>query len=201
MPLKSACATVHLEADVLVLELPNGWTQRHVLDGMNVEIVDGYKSVQRGGGRIERRFVRMLELERGGRKVVLVTPPEQGTIAPNIVRIPEAPHDAPILASPTWEAVAEWLIGGGRLGALAVADLARLACIATPQFAAILGEVAARRALDLVWVASGPLRGVHDLDAALQPLSDAARHSTRAAEALVAALAHAAGITKRKLRR
>ncbi|MFT3695806.1 MAG: hypothetical protein QM831_21895 [Kofleriaceae bacterium] len=201
MPFKSARSTVHLDDDTLVLELPTGWTERFILDGMDVEIVDGFVAVPRSGGRVERRFVRMLELSKKSLRFVLLTPPEDGMIAPNIVRIPEAPYESAILATPTWEAVAEWLIGGGRLGALAVADLARLACIATPQFAAMIGEVAARRALDLVWVASGPLRGVHDLDAALQPLSDAARHSTRAAEALVAALAHAAGLTKRKLRR
>jgi hypothetical protein len=41
---------------------------------------------------------------------------------------------------------------------------------------------------------------MHDLDAALQPLVDAARHSTRAAEALFSALAHAAGVTRRRFR-
>ena len=89
-------------------------------------------------------------------------------------------------------------LGGGRLAACAVADLARLATIATPQFAALIGEVAAQRALELVWAAYGPLRGRSDLDAALQPLVDAARDSPRAAEALVSALAHAAGVTRRR---
>jgi hypothetical protein len=37
-----------------------------------------------------------------------------------------------------------------------------------------------------------------DLHAALQPLSAAARRSPRAAEALVAALAHAAGVVRRR---
>jgi hypothetical protein len=83
---------------------------------------------------------------------------------------------------------------------MSVADLARLACIATPQFAVLIGEVAARRALELVWMVSGPLRGLHDLDAALQPLTDAARSSPRAGDALISALAHAAGITRRRRR-
>jgi hypothetical protein len=200
MPFKSACAVVQLEVDVLVIEMPSGWTQRHVLDGTNASIGDGFKLARRDGGRIERRFVKMLMLERGGRHVAVVTPPEQGAVAPNVVRVPEAPPDAAVVDGPTWDALAEWLIGGGRLGALAIADLARLSSIATPQFALIIGEVAAQRALDLVWVATGPLRGVHDLDAALQPLSDAARHSQRAAEALVSALAHVAGATRRRRR-
>jgi hypothetical protein len=200
VPLRSARAKVQLEVDVLVVEMPNGWTQRHVLDGAVAITVDGFSTVRRDGGRIERRFVRMLQLERAGRHAAVITPPEQGAVAPNVVRVPEAPADAAIVEGPIWDAIAEWLIGGGRLGALSVADLARLACIATPQFAALIGEVAAQRALDLVWVVTGPLRGMHDLDTALQPLSDAARHSTRAAEALVAALAHAAGVTRRRRR-
>jgi hypothetical protein len=92
------------------------------------------------------------------------------------------------------------LLGGGRLAACSIADLARLACIATPQFAVLLGEVAAQRALDLVWVATGPLRGMQDLDDVLQPLVDAARVSPRASDALVSALAHAAGVTRRRIR-
>jgi len=46
----------------------------------------------------------------------------------------------------------------------------------------------------------GPLRGGTDLDTALQPFVEAARWSPRAAEALVAALAHAAGATRRRRR-
>jgi hypothetical protein len=200
VPFKSACAKVQLDADVLLVEMPDGWNRRHVLDGAVAMIDDAFVVARRDGGRVERRFVRRLMIERGNRAFAVITPPEQGAVAPNVVRVPEAPHDAAIVEGPTWEALAEWLVGGGRLGALSVADLARLACIATPQFAVVIGEVAAQRALDLVWVATGPLRGLHDLDAALQPLVDAARHSTRAAEALVSALAHTAGVTRRRSR-
>ncbi len=200
MPFKSACAKVQLESDVLLVEMPDGWSRRHVLDGVTATIDDGFVMARRDGGRVERRFVRMLQLERGGRHVAVITPPERGAVAPNVVRIPEAPQDAAIVEPGVWEALAEWLIGGGRLGSLSVAELARLACIATPQFAVLIGEVAARRALDLVWVAAGPLRGLHDLDAALQPLVDAARESPRAGEALISALAHAAGVTRRRRR-
>ncbi|CAN5707247.1 hypothetical protein BH11MYX1_BH11MYX1_47040 [soil metagenome] len=200
MPFKSACATVQLESDVLLVEMPDGWSRRHVLDGMTATIDDGFVMARRDGGRVERRFVRMLQLERAGRHVAVITPPERGAVAPNVVRIPEAPQDAAIVEPAVWAALAEWLIGGGRLGALSVADLARLACIATPQFAVVIGEVAARRALELVWVVAGPLRGLHDLEAALQPFTDAARNSPRAGEALISALAHAAGITRRRRR-
>jgi len=49
-----------------------------------------------------------------------------------------------------------------------------------------------------VWAASGPLRGGGDLDSVLQPLVDAAKHSSRASEALVSALSHAAGASRRR---
>jgi hypothetical protein len=162
--------------------------------------------------RVLRRFVRMLVLERprdgesGGpawpersaERIVVITPPDQGAVAPNVVFLPEAPADAAIVDDRAWDALADWLLGGGRLAACSIADLARLACIATPQFAVLIGEVAAQRALEQVWAASGPLRGGQDLDSALQPLVDAAKHSPRASEALTSALAHAAGASRRR---
>jgi hypothetical protein len=208
---------------VLVIEMPDGWTRRHLLHGVLATISDG--CVARRGpetgfdrSRVgvladarhhaaegapvakQRRFVRTLTIERLGRIAVVITPPEQGAVAPNVVNVPEAPTDAAIVDTPTWEALAEWLVGGGRLASCSISDLARLACIATPQFAVLIGEVAAQRALDLVWIAAHPLRSMADLDAALQPLVDAARHSPRAGDALVSAFAHAAGSTRRRRR-
>ena len=59
----------------------------------------------------------------------------------------------------------------------------------------MIGEVAAQRALELAAMAAGPMRGGgHGLEAALAPLADVARTHPRAAEALVAALAHATGL-------
>jgi len=60
----------------------------------------------------------------------------------------------------------------------------------------LIGEVAAQRALELVWSTHSPLRGGTDLETALQPLIDMARYDARAGEALVAALAHAAGASR-----
>ena len=48
-------------------------------------------------------------LERDGSTIVLEP------YAPNVVRVPEAPADAAIVDARAWEALAEWLIGGGRL--------------------------------------------------------------------------------------
>ena len=164
--------------------------------------------------RVLRRFVRMLILERpritdpsgpaaperSAERIVVITPPERGAVAPNVVFLPEAPADAAIIDDHAWDALADWLLGGGRLSACSIADLARLACIATPQFAVLIGEVAAQRALEHVWDAHGPLRGGGDLDSVLQPLVDAAKHSPRASEALVSALSHAAGASRRRRR-
>ena len=56
----------------------------------------------------------------------------------------------------------------------------------------------AQLALELAWAARGPLRGGVDLEIALQPFADAARTSHRAAEALISAHAHAAGVRRRR---
>lgn len=195
VPFRPARAEVQLDSDALLLVMPEGWTRRHALDGCDATLADGFVRA-----RDQRRFVRMLVLERPGERYVVITPPDQGAVAPNVVRLPEAPADAAIVDALAWEALAEWVLGGGRLTACSLEELARLACIATPSFAALIGEVAAQRALELAWTAAGPLRGGFDLDSALQPFADAARASSRAAEALVSALAHAAGAVRRRRR-
>jgi hypothetical protein len=178
--------------------MPDGRERRHALDGCAVSLVDGF--VTRLEPRPERRFVRMLILERDHERNAIITPPDHGAVAPNVVRLPEAPHEAAIIDDPPWDALADWIMGGGRLTGCSIAELARLAAIATPQFAVLIGEVAAQRALELVWAARGPLRGVDDVESALHPLITAARHSPRVAEALIAAFAHAAGATRRRRR-
>jgi hypothetical protein len=210
VPFRPARSEVQLEADALLVRMPDGWTRRHALHGVAANTGDGFVGEkvempapagrQERTVRTQRRFVRMLVLEGTSERFVVITPPEQGAVAPNVVSVPEAPTGAAIVDADAWEALADWILGGGRLAALSIADLARLACIATPHFAALIGEVAAQRALELVWAARGPLRGSGDLDSALHPLTDAAKTSTRAAEALVSALAHAAGATRRRRR-
>lgn len=177
------------------MRMPDGRWLRFSLDGCTPVASDGFMVA-----RNERRFVRMLALEQLHARIVVITPPDQGAVAPNVVRVPEAPAEAAILDVADFDALSDWVLGGGRLAACAIVDLARLAVIASPQFAAVIGEVAAQRALELVWAARGPLRGGADLESALQPLTQAARHSQRAAEALMAALAHASGITRRRRR-
>lgn len=216
VPYRPARAHVQLDPDALMLVMPNAWIRRHPLDGVHITISDGFVAERSARGsqetivtrhgapvqppRVLRRFVRMLILERESERIVVITPPDQGAVAPNVVLVEEAPADAAIVDDRSWDALADWLLGGGRLAACSIADLARLACIATPQFAVLIGEVAAQRALEHVWAASGPLRGGGDLDSVLQPLVDAAKHSTRATEALVSALSHAAGARRRRLR-
>jgi len=202
-PFRPARAEVHLDADVLVLAMPDGRQRRQALDGHSATALDGFVAARarpRIDARPERRFVRMLILERDHERHVIVTPPDQGAVAPNVVRLPEAPEDAAIVDGHAWDALADWIMGGGRFAGCSIADLARLAAIATPRFAALIGEVAAQRALELTWSGRGPLRGVDDVDTALHPLAAAARQSPRVAHALVAAKAHAFGATRRKRR-
>jgi hypothetical protein len=195
VPLRAARAEVQLDTDMLLLVMPGGWTRRHALHGVSTTIGDGYVALPPRGAR---RFVRMLILERDGERVVVITPPDQGAVAPKIVGVPEAPHGAAVVDLAAWDALADWLLGGGRLAACSIGELARLACISTPQFAALIGEVAAQRALELASFAHGPLRGGSDLESALIPLVLAAKDSPRAAEALVSAHAHAAGASRRR---
>ena len=198
-PFRPARAEVQLDSDVLILTMPDGRQRRHSLDGYDATQLDGFVAA-RHDARVQRRFVRMLIIERDHERHVIITPPDHGAVAPSVVRLPEAPTDAAIVDDPVWDALAEWILGGGRLAGCSISDLARLAAIATPQFAVLLGEVAAQRALELVWAARGPLRGVDDVESALRPLVLAARSSSRVAEALVAALAHAAGAVRRRRR-
>lgn len=183
--------------------MPDGRQHRHVLDGYAATLLDGFVAVRanraRNDARPERRFVRMLLLDRDHEHQVIITPPDRGAVAPNVVRLPEAPDEAAIIDEEAWDALADWIMGGGRLAGCSIADLARLAAIATPQFAVLIGEIAAQHALELVSAARGPLRGVDDFESALHPLVTAARQSQRVAEALIAALAHAAGATCRKV--
>jgi hypothetical protein len=200
IPFSSPRAEIQLDSDALLVRMPDGRPRRYVLDGCDASALDGCHLRRIDGGAVERRFVRMLVLEREPERHVVITPPEHGAVAPNVVRVPEAPVDAAVIEPSAWEALADWVLGGGRLAACAIVELARLATISTPQFAVLIGEVAAQRALEVAWSQRGPLRGGTDVDTLLQPLVEAARHSARAAEALVSALAHAAGATRRRKR-
>jgi hypothetical protein len=217
VPYRPARAEVQLESDVLVLVMPDGRLRQFPLDGVAATVADGCVAQTSARGstpeitlvhgvvhaappRVLRRFVRMLVLERGRDREVVITPPDHGAVAPNVVSVPEAPSEAAVIEAHAWEALSDWLYVGGRLASCSIPDLARLACIATPQFAMLIGEVAAQRALEHVWSTIGPLRGGSDLDSALQPLTDAARRSSRANEALVSAISHVAGVTRRRRR-
>lgn len=183
-------AEVQLDSDMLWLRMHDGRIRRHALHGCEPYTVDGCYVT-----REQRRFVRMLVLDEG---TVIITPPDRGAVAPIVVPVPEAPTTAWIIEPHAWDVLADWVCSGGRLGACSIQDLARLATIATAQFASLIGEVAAQRALELRWATRGPLRGGPELEIALQPFVDAARTSPRAAEALIAAFSHAAGVRRRR---
>jgi hypothetical protein len=183
-------AEVQLDSDMLWLRMHDGRIRRHALHGCEPFTVDGCYVT-----REQRRFVRMLVLDVD---TVIITPPDRGAVAPIVVPVPEAPTTAWIIEAHAWDVLADWVCSGGRLGACSIVDLARLATIASVQFASLIGEVAAQRALELRWATRGPLRGGPELEIALQPFVDAARTSPRAAEALIAAFAHAAGVRRRR---
>lgn len=184
-------AEVCLAWSELTVQFHDGRSRWLDLDGCATDVTDA---------AFRRRFVRMLTLERSGERLALITPPDQGAIAPRAAHLPAAPEDAAVVADEAWQVVVDWVRGGGRLSRLSVGELARLATIATPQFALIVGEVAAQVAFEMVWEHAGPLRGGAAISDALAPLQRAARGSQRAAEALVAALAAAAALRQRRRR-
>lgn len=203
-PFRPARAEVQVDSDVLFLAMPDGRQLRHALDGYAATLIDGFVAVRIAGARVEvrpeRRFVRMLILERDHKRQVIITPPDHGAVAPNVVRLPEAPDDAAIIDEHAWDALTDWIMGGGRLAGCSIGDLARLTTIATAQFALLIGEVAAQCALELVWAARGPLRGIDTIESALHPFVLGARQSPRVAEALTAALAFAASASRQRRR-
>ena len=189
-PWRPPRAEVQLDADALWLRMHDGRLRGHALHGCEPFVVDGCYVA-----REQRRFVRMLVIDA---ETVIITPPDRGAVAPIVVAVPEAPASAWIVEAHAWDVLADWVCTGGRLGACTITDLARLATIASTAFASLIGEVAAQRALELAWATRGPLRGGTELEIALQPFVDAARTSPRAAEALIAAFAHAAGLRRRR---
>ena len=192
-------AEVQIDADMLWLRTHDGRIRRHALHGCEPYVLDGcYITRDTPASQYPwgaRRFVSMLVLDS---ETVIITPPDRGAVAPIVVPVPEAPTSAWIVEAPAWAVLADWVCSGGRLGAWSLEDLARLATIASTPFASLIGEVAAQRALELAWATRGPLRGGPDLENALQPFVDAARTSSRVAEALISAFAHAAGVRRRR---
>jgi hypothetical protein len=179
-PTRVARARVELERDLLFITMPDGRWRNLTLNGCTFVAGDATRT---------HRFVRHLSIILAGERADLITPPDEGAIAPRGARLPEAPEGAAVVDPSEWDAVADWLSSGGRLGGRTVAELSHLACIATPQFAVIIGEIAAKVAAEMIWEKSGPMRGGADMRHSLRPLQEAARTHPRAADALVAALA------------
>lgn len=173
-------STVSLAWSELTLYLPDGRYRRIELDGATHQVSDA---------AFRQRFVRMIEIRGRSENATLITPPEGGAIAPRVVHMPPAPGDAVVLEPGTWETLSEWVASSGRLAGRTIEELARLAVIASSQFAVAIGEVAAQVATELAGLVGGPLRGAADVLEWLRPLSRAARSSPRAHDALVTALA------------
>jgi hypothetical protein len=138
------------------------------------------------------RFVRHVSIRTQNRCLDLITAPEQGAIAPRAARLPGVPGAALIIDGGVLDTATQWIRSGGGLGGRTISELARLACIATSQFAIVLGECIAHAAAEITWERVGPMRGGGVFVHMLRPLEEAARDSQRAGEALVAALARGA---------
>lgn len=190
VPARLPRALVQVAADSLVVTHADGRWQTLALNGC---------AVSTGDGVYAKRFVRHMVVEGPSERLDLITPPDKGAIAPQVASVPNVRSGAAVVGDAVWQTLSDWFGRGGRLSGCTVAELARLACIATPQFAVIIGEVAASVAAAMAWERIGPMRGGNDLKTTLRPLQEAARTSPAAADALVAALAATA--LHRRLRR
>jgi hypothetical protein len=173
-------ARVELEGDVLRIGLADGRWRNLTLDGARFAVRDA---------ACTHRFVRHLKLYLVDGRADVITPPDEGAIAPRAAQLPGVPEDAIIVEAGEWEMVVDWMLSGGRMGGRTIAELARLCRIASAQFAITVGEWAARVALDAAAEQGGPMRSGCDPKVSLRPLEEAASRSPRAAEALLAALA------------
>lgn len=174
---------VEIGGGELYLTLPDGREQAFSLEGADLAV---------GDATFTQRFVRHLHLETGFSELDLITPPEQGAIAPRAAQLPRAPDGAGVVERQAFDVLVEWLLGGGRLGGRTIEDLARVSRLASPAFAMVIGERAGQLALEGTWPYGGPMRGGaigDDVRRQLHPFEVAARDSERAGEALVAALA------------
>jgi hypothetical protein len=140
----------------------------------------------------ESRFVRHVMVRTHHQRVDLITPPERGAIAPRAARLPGVPKASRIVEPAVWDTVSSWIRSGGGLSGRTIHELARIASIATSQFAIAVGECVAHVAAELTWQRLGPMRGGGTFVQMLQPLEQAARTSQRANEALVAAMSRGA---------
>lgn len=175
---------VEIGPDRLLFALPDGRARELPLSGAELTV---------GDATFAQRFVRHLHLEAHAGATDLITPPEDGAIAPRAAQLPRAPDDAAIVERSAFDTLVIWLGAGGRLGGCTIAELAGLARVATAAFAVVVGERAGQLALEAVWSHGGPMRGGatgDDVRRRLRPFEEAARDSERAAEALVAALAY-----------
>ncbi len=185
---RSARSAVEIEGHRLLITNPEG--ARRALD------IHWARFAVRDASAAQR-FVRELTLECTSGVVCFMTPPEEGAIAPRALGLPPAPSDAFVLEAAEWDILCEWLRGGGRLSGRTVMELARLARVATSAFAIAIGEMAARVASEMTWERAGPMRGSEAAPSdLLRPLEEEARHSARAGDALVAALAAGTSISR-----
>ncbi|RMH43645.1 MAG: hypothetical protein D6689_04675 [Deltaproteobacteria bacterium] len=183
IPSRPRRARVEIDAHSLYVSAADGqWTEMPLA---------GARAIARDAA-CDARFVRHVSIRSAAGRVDLITPPERGAIAPRAARLPGVPRSSIIVDADDCDTVEAWVRTGGGLSGRTIAELARLARIATPQFAIAIGECAAYVAAELTWQRLGPMRGGGTFQQVLGPLEREARRSPRAAEALLAAMSRGA---------
>ena len=173
-----ATATIEIDGDTVQITFDDDHTRCLELDGARVEVADA---------ACQLRFVRLATVVTSAETIEFITPPAKGAIAPRAARIPTAPAGSVVISTTAFASIVTWIQTSGRLHGHTMAELANLACIATPQLAVAIGTSAGQVAVGHGWPPGGPHRGGSDPGHILRPLAWAARRSHRAAQAFTAA--------------
>lgn len=137
----------------------------------------------------EGRFVRQLTLWNSQERLVLISSPLEGSIAPRAARLPIANLQATVLPRAQLLQLEQWLGWRRRINACSLIQLVHFAEFAEEGYAGMLGELYARRVQELSELSGDPLRGPLEVSSLFSFLKVAAGKSVGCRIALLAAYA------------
>lgn len=188
IPQRTPRAHIELSQRAITIVYPDGGWRELPLHGARFAVQDATAtSVAIAGNRFVRHLIVENRVRELSERMDILTPPERGSIAPRVARLPRVPDGAAVIDTDEWDAAFHWLDTGGRLGGHNMDELARLARIASPDFAQTVGRFAAQLAAEALSDRNGPMRRRGRADNPLRPLERAAERSPRAANAWLAA--------------
>ena len=174
---------------------PSGLIVSTGLEDRRIELAKATFHIE--DARLFGRFVRHLQINTVDQELHFVTPPFRGSIAPRAARLPNVLDSAWVIGTVEMGILHHWFSGRRKLSGHTIEELANIATLASSRYAVEIGEKIAQLATDMMSLTKsslGPMRGTGklELQRLLKPLEEIASTSTRASEALIAALSRAA---------